>query len=124
MNDTKWRLVFDVITSHKIHCRVKLLYHDYADEKSPGAAVITGYSYERIEGMGTPDMLSPQPLFSPANGCWEASRIGPFQPSEVEWVSIDDESFHSIIHLLPKNLKLVHRDRQTVVIGYELDWPP
>ena len=115
MNDTKWRSVLGVVVAHRIPCKVKLVFHDYAAAAEPGGAVIVAYDVK-----GKPELLRSDVIWQPTTGYWESGSLGPFQPRDIDWVEIPTATFEAIRLELPPNLKVVTSAGSTVVLGYDL----
>ena len=114
MNDTRWHAVLSTLALHQVPARIKLLWDEYSNVANPGAEVITGY-----DSYGKPNALGPQIAFNVTGRYWECTAIGPFLPSDIEWLAVQTEKFTELSMSLPANLQIVLAGEESVIIGYE-----
>ena len=113
MNDTKWRSVLRVVAEERIPCRIKLVFHDYADTSGPGAAVVVAYDQH-----GKPHFLQPDVVWQAAPKYWDCASLGPFVTRDIDWLAMPTSVFEAIRSRVPRSLKLAMTSDATVILGY------
>lgn len=116
MNDTRWQVVFRAVAQSRTPCRIKCWWDEYLDEVAAGAPILRSRDLHGEE----PDLYTPDVPFNPSGGYWEGCGQGPFRTSDVDWVAIATEDFDAIRGELPSGLMLATRNRETIILGYDV----
>ena len=115
MNDVKWWKVLYTIQKNQIPVRVKLLWHQYVANVFPGAEVIVSW-----DEYGNLKNLSYNQIFHVTGKNWESSELGPFKPSDIDWLEMDTSFFENVISRMNLHIQAVSIDSRTVILGYEM----
>jgi len=110
MSNAKWKKLLPHLVDHKIKVKIKLLWHEERGEN-----IIIAHTSE-----GNEIPLDWQVIFSPALGYYEGSNIGPFKPSDIEWLELAMNDYKNLFEYLDIHLeKKIHKNLVRIY-GYKI----